>query len=172
MLKNLGASAAAAGAVHRVPPKENGPHRIAVGGLMLANSAPRKGLEKRQGWTPPRAFELGCAWPRRRGALPQAAVADRLVDRPSANRAWAGPTAQVRPVQPLLRAARHSPGYLGRVVAWAVSCPRQHDDGEEPGKAMKNILGRIDGRLGGIGGVDAALKRRNARKFCTYMLAE
>ena len=72
-------------------PRENEPHRIAVGGLMLANSAPRKGLEKRQGWTPPRAFEPGCAWPRRRGALPQAAAADRRVGSPSTNRARAGP---------------------------------------------------------------------------------
>lgn len=46
--------------------------------------------------------------------------------------------------------------------AWVANWPRQHDDGEEPGKAMKNILGRIDGRLGGIAGVDAALKRRSA----------
>ena len=61
---------------------------------------------------------------------------------------------------------------LGRVDAWVANWPRQYGDGEAPGKATKNILGRIDGKLGGITGVDAALGRRNARKFCTDMLAE
>ncbi len=56
--------------------------------------------------------------------------------------------------------------------AWVANWLRQYDDGVEPGKAMKNTLGRIDGKLGGITGVDAALKRRNARKFCTDMLSE
>ena len=73
-----------------------------------------------------------------------------------------GAARQVRPAKPLLCAALHYPENLGKVNAWVANWPRQHDDGEEPGKAMKNILGRIDGRLGGIAGVDAALKRRSA----------
>ena len=63
---------------------------------------------------------------------------------------------------------------LGRSVerdAWVVNWPRQYDD-EEPGDAMENVLGRIDGKLDGITDVDAALKWRNTRKFCTDMLAE
>ena len=55
--------------------------------------------------------------------------------------------------------------------AWVVNWPRRYDD-EEPGEAMENVLGRIDGKLDGITDVDAALKWRNTRKFCTDMLAE
>lgn len=55
--------------------------------------------------------------------------------------------------------------------AWVVNWPRQYDD-EEPGEAMESVLARIDGKLDGITDVDAALKWRNTRKFCTDMLAE
>ena len=55
--------------------------------------------------------------------------------------------------------------------AWVVNWPRQYDN-EEPGEAMENVLERIDGKLDGITDVDAALKWRNTRKFCTDMLAE
>lgn len=55
--------------------------------------------------------------------------------------------------------------------AWVVNWPRQYDD-EEPGEAMENVLCRIDGKLDRITDVDAALKWRNTRKFCTDMLAE
>ncbi len=37
---------------------------------------------------------------------------------------------------------------------------------------MESVLARIDGKLDGITDVDAALKWRNTRKFCTDMLAE
>ena len=55
--------------------------------------------------------------------------------------------------------------------AWVVNWPRQYDD-EEPGEAMESVLGRIDKKLGGMTDVEAALKWRNTRKFCTDMLAE
>lgn len=54
--------------------------------------------------------------------------------------------------------------------AWVVNWPRQCDE-EEQGEAVESMLVRIDEKLGGITDVDAALKWRNTRKFCTDMLA-
>ena len=55
--------------------------------------------------------------------------------------------------------------------AWVVNWPWQYDD-EEPGEAMENVLVKIDGKLDVITDVDAALKWRNTRKFCTDMIAK
>ena len=53
--------------------------------------------------------------------------------------------------------------------AWALDWPRQCDDYDEEG-AMDKIVGHIDERMKGLTDIGAALKWRNTRKFCDYVL--
>ena len=54
--------------------------------------------------------------------------------------------------------------------AWAVNWPWQCDN-EEHGEAAENVLGAIDSKLDTMIDIDAAIRWRNTRKFCTDMLA-
>ena len=53
-----------------------------------------------------------------------------------------------------------------RAVNWPWQC-----DNEEHGEAVENVLGAIDCKLDAMIDIDAAIRWRNTRKFCTDMLA-